>query len=167
MKSSYLFKGNNSKFKYKRNNVMLLCIILFLAAVALSLLPSDPLHSMELTEVNTTSAGEASLSSDIETIEIYKSEEFRESTIVKNWYFRKTEDIDVIFSCLNTPKKQIAPEPSEKTQYKIILNYFDGTREVYPIWIDIKSKKAVYFHKSYFYINESSTTKLKDIMKLT
>lgn len=165
MKSSYLSKGNTSNFNYNRNHVILLCIILFLAALALSLLPSKSLDSTKINEINTTSARKTSLSSDVETIEIYKSEEFRESSILKNWYFRKTEDIDVIFSCLNTSKKQIAPEPSQKTQYKIILNYFDGTREVYPLWVDIKSKKATYFHKSYIYIDENSTSKLKDIMK--
>lgn len=164
MKSSYLFKGNNSKFKYNRNHVILLCIILFLAALALSLLPSRPLDSTKINEVNTTSARKTSLSSDVETIEIYKSSEFKETSILKNWYFRKPEDISLVFSCLNPSKKQIAPEPSGKTQYKIILNYFDGTREVYPLWVDIKSKKAIYFHKSYIYMDENSTTKLKDIM---
>lgn len=164
MKSSYLFKGNTSKFKYNRNHVILLCIILFLAALALSLLPSRPLDSTKINEVNTTSARKTSLSSDVETIEIYKSSEFKETSILKNWYFRKPEDISLVFSCLNPSKKQIAPEPSGKTQYKIILNYFDGTREVYPLWIDIKGKKAIYFHKSYIYMDENSTTKLKDIM---
>ncbi len=164
MKSSYLFKDNNSKFKYNRNHVILLCIILFLAALALSLLPSRPLDSTKINEVNTTSSRKTSLSSDVEAIEIYKSSEFKETSILKNWYFRKPEDISLVFSCLNPSKKQVAPQPFEKTQYKIIFSYFDGKIEFFPFWINEKSKKAIYFNESYFYMDENSTKKLKDIM---
>lgn len=165
MKSIYLFKDNITKIKYKKNNLILLCIIIFLAIAAISLIPFKLLHTMEAGQVKAISSKRVLLSTDVETVEIYKSSEFKETSILKNWYFRKPEDISSIFSCLNPKKNQAAPQPSNKTQYKIIFNYFDGTREVFPLWINEKSKKAIYFNKSYFYIDENSTSKLKDIMK--
>ncbi|WP_040214825.1 hypothetical protein [Clostridium polynesiense] len=156
-------------YSSKKHSSLKIYLFLFLAAAFLYIITQKAPLSFDILDTTDIKAAaqRKSPESEIETVEIYQFNSYRETSILKHWYFRQPSDINFIKSFLIGENHEKAKEPDKKSQYKIILNYYDGSRDTYPLWISDNTKKAIVLAGSYLYIDEPSTSKLKDIMELS
>ncbi len=149
-----------------KKNKKALIVLLFLITVALSILPSSLSSKNNVQNINTVSDIKTHLFEDIEAVEIYKFNPYKETSLLNHWYFREEEDIKLILSILYKGSSKASSPPTEKLQYKIFLNFQDGTREIYPLWLNETSKKSMFFQEDYKLIDEEHSSKLKKLMEL-
>ncbi len=140
-----------------------LLLLLFLSILACSIFISKAgLNKTDTAQKTEDKSQENSKS--IESIEIYKVDTNKESSIIDHWYFRDSESLETIKSILKKECEKTTTVPPVKAEYKIILSYNNSEIEVYPLWIEDNSDNAIFENEKYNLISTSGTAKLKALM---